>query len=119
MQVSIKYLFFNPYYFFLRNYLNCTFDIHWLPFKSRCAYCTVPYNVIGRLENIEEDLHFIGKMAGVELGKEHRNKNVGGNTHELADKYFGLLDKKVVMELFKLYRVDFEMFGYTVDTFLN
>ena len=58
-------------------------------------------------------------MAGVELGKEHRNRNLGGNTYELAGKYFGLLDKKVVMKLFQLYRVDFEMFGYTVDTFLN
>ena len=66
---------------------------------------------------MEEDLHYIGKMAGLELGMEHKNKNVGGKTYELAGKYFGLLDKKVVMELFQLYRVDFEMFGYTVDSF--
>ena len=119
MPVTIKYIWFNPLDLFNRNYLNCTFDFHWLPFISRCAYCTVPYTVIGRLENIDEDLHYIGKMAGVEFGKEHRNKNEGGDTYELAGKYFGLLEKKVVMELFKLYRVDFEMFGYTVDTFLK
>ena len=83
-----------------------------------CAYCTVPYTVIGRLENLEEDLHFIGKITGVETGKGHKNKNEDGNTYELAGNYVAQLEKKVVMELFELYRVDFEMFGYTVDQFL-
>ena len=66
---------------------------------------------------MEEDLHYIGKMAGLEIGKGHKNKNLDGNTYELAGNYVAQLEKKVVMELFELYRVDFEMLGYTFDKF--
>ena len=68
---------------------------------------------------MDEDLHYIGQMAGVVFEKEHKNENEGGSTNKLAEKYFGLLDKKVVMQLYELYRVDFELFGYSVDPFLK
>ena len=103
----------------LRKYSSCDLDPHWLPFISKCGYCTVPYTVIGRIESIDEDLDFIGQMAGVEFEKEHKNENIGGSTEDLAVKYFGLLDQKVVMQLYELYRVDFELFGYTADRFLH
>ena len=32
---------------------------HWRPFNARCSYCDIPYNVIGRLETLEEDVRYI------------------------------------------------------------
>ena len=34
-------------------------DQHWRPFNARCSYCDIPYNVIGRLETLEEDVRYI------------------------------------------------------------
>ena len=98
---------------------TCTLDKHWLPFITKCGYCTVPYTVIGRLETMEDDLQYIGQMAGVGLKKVLRNKSSGGSTSSLAREYFRQLDRELVLQLYQLYRVDFEMFGYSVDQFFN
>ena len=105
------------YIAYLRTLSNCDLNKHWLPFISRCAYCTVPYTVIGKLETMDEDLHYIQQMAGVEFEPVKENQSSGGSTTDLARKYFEQLDNKVVQQLFELYRVDFEMFGYSVDIF--
>ena len=68
---------------------------------------------------MDEDLHYIGQMAGVEFEMVHKNQNGVGKKYELAKQYFGQLDKKVVLQLFELYRVDFELFGYTADSFIK
>jgi hypothetical protein len=36
-----------------------TIDGHWMPFNARCSYCDIPYNVIGRIETLEEDVQYI------------------------------------------------------------
>ena len=35
---------------------NCSLNLHWLPFTSRCQYCTIPYTAIARLETLDTDL---------------------------------------------------------------
>ena len=64
---------------------------------------------------MEEDLQYIRQMAGVKFELVKKNPSSGGSTIDLARKYFGQLNKNVVMQLYELYRVDFEMFGYSVD----
>ena len=68
---------------------------------------------------MDEDLSFIGQMVGLVFEKVQKNKNVGKNTNELSGKYFDQLPRSMVVKLFKLYKVDFEMFGYSVDSFLT
>ena len=34
-------------------------DAHWRPFHSRCAYCDVSYDVIGKMESFEEDVRYV------------------------------------------------------------
>ena len=34
-------------------------DVHWRPYNARCAYCDIPYNVIGRLETFDDDIKYI------------------------------------------------------------
>ena len=89
-----------------------------MPYIARCKYCTIPYTVIGKMETMEQDLHFISKMAGVELKQVHMFKSSGGKTSELARKYFKELSPGVVLELHNLYQIDFELFGYSVNPFL-
>jgi hypothetical protein len=73
---------------------------------------------VGKLENMQEDIHFIGQMAGVELESIVTNPS-SGNTSELAREYFSQLYKDDVEKLYQLYKMDFEMFGYSPDSYLN
>ena len=69
---------------------------------------------------MEEDLHYIGQMAkGVKFKKIESNTSGGGSTRSLARKYFGQLDRDLVMKLYKFYQVDFEMFGYSPEEYLH
>jgi hypothetical protein len=45
-----------------RKYYNVpcfTIDPHWRPLNSKCSYCDIPYDVIGRMETFEEDVRYI------------------------------------------------------------
>merc|ERR1712126_332349 len=54
-------------------------------FSNMCMHCTIPYEVIGQVETFNE-----------------------------VSKYFSQLTKTKFEELWKIYRLDFEMFGYNV-----
>ena len=96
---------------------SCDLDIHWLPFISRCGYCDIPYLVIAKAESFQTDQKFIGLLAGIEFGDVQFNPSSGGSTKSLSRKYFSQLDKETIDELYSLFKVDFEMFGYRPDEF--
>ena len=90
-----------------------------MSFISRCAYCDIPYAVLAKSETFEEDQKFIGQMAGVQFENIQAHKSDGGNTKDQTRKYFGQLDKSTIDQLYKFYRVDFEMFGYSPALYLD
>ena len=96
-----------------RDLSSCNVDTHWLPLISRCGHCSIPYTVVGKLETIQQDLFFIGRMVGVNFSSSATNPSSGGNTSSLAMEYFSKLDKEVVKQLYSSYRMDFELFGYS------
>ena len=104
---------------FFRKMSNCHLNVHWLPFTPQCAFCNIDYTAVGRLETLQEDLLYIGQMAGVELELISSNPSSGGSTSSLAQKYLSSLDRRTVTRLYQLYRVDFEMFGYSPDLYLD
>lgn len=98
---------------------KCGLDKHWRPFISRCGYCDVPYKIIAKAENFEADQKFIGHMANVTFEKIESHVSSGGSTKSLAKKYFSELETDVVLKLYKIYQVDFEMFQYSPDLFIE
>jgi len=96
---------------------SCRIDKHWRPFISRCGYCDLPYRVIAKAENFQDDQRFIGDLAGVQLDKVETHHSSGGSTRQLSKEYFSMLDTHTVNRLYKLYKVDFEMFGYSPDLY--
>jgi len=98
---------------------TCKLDKHWKPFISRCGYCDIPYTVIARAENIAEDQKYIGHMANVTFHKIESHVSSGGSTKDLARKYFSEMDIDTVKRLYQLYKVDFEMFGYSPDEYFK
>jgi len=96
---------------------SCRIDKHWRPFISRCGYCDLPYRVIAKAENFQDDQRFIGDLAGVQLDKVETHHSSGGSTRQLSKEYFSMLDTHTVNRLYNLYKVDFEMFGYSPDLY--
>ena len=90
-----------------------------MPFISRCAFCDVPYAVIAKTETFTEDQRFIGQLAGVQFENIQKHASGGGDTKELARRYFGLLSRRAGYLLYRLYQVDFQMFGYSPQLYLK
>ena len=47
------------------------------------------------------------------------HKSSGGDTKTLAKKYFSDLDLGTVKDLYEIYKVDFEMFGYSPQMYYD
>ena len=98
---------------------RCRLDKHWKPFISRCAFCDIPYKVITKAETFREDQRFLGQLAGVKFAQVLTHHSSGGETVDLARRYFGQLDRQTVEQLVKLYQVDLDMFGYSADLYIS
>ena len=82
-------------------------------------YCDVHYDVIGRLEDFNEDVLYISMkqnmtehlqmLSRVENGNRKRR---GEAQHQRIVKYMSQLNADMVEELYNLYQIDFEMFEY-------
>ena len=48
-----------------------------------------------------------------------KNHQGGMDTAQLAKKYFFQLERSLVKELYQQYRIDFEMFGYSPQLYLD
>ena len=46
---------------------RCHLDVHWQPYFANCCFCRVPYKYFVRMEELDTDVKFIGKMANVDF----------------------------------------------------
>ncbi len=100
-------------------------DVHLLCI-CRCAYCDIPYDVIGKMETFDDDLKYIATVAGISdliLEKEGAEQgvqlNMASNKEEDGTlKYFRQLNAGRKKQLCELYQYDFDMFGYSPDKYL-
>ena len=105
---------------------NCESKVnrHWRPFGFRCSYCDINYDVIGRMENWNDDFNYIIRKRGLEkffpIQKDdnlqyHATKQ---NTTQATIDNFSKLSKKQKEDLYKMFRIDFEMFNYNPEIYL-
>lgn len=92
-------------------------DNHWMPTWSQCSPCTFRPNVILHFENLAEEESWLSKdlPRGGKLSptvrNQRREKEVSAD--QLTAEYFSLLNHDDIEKLKKVYKKDFEMFGYT------
>ena len=105
-----------------------TVNGHWDTYSKKCLHCTVPYDVIGQLETFNEDLKYIVLKLGlenilpiedIEKWQENKSDYKTRNKKKEILQYFSQLTKSKFEELWKIYRLDFEMFGYDASDYLN
>ena len=97
--------------------------LHSRPYLPQCLYCDVDFDVIGKLEDFEEDVAYIAEKRNltehlrllnhVQQPKDQWNQEKGERSRkEKRDKYMSQLSPKMVQDLYELYKIDFEMFDY-------
>ena len=97
------------------------------PFSHYCSFCKVSYDLIGTMEDFEADVEFIARKMNISELLEHKDKRANqsqgskrfsGNQTERIAAHFSLLERDVKLKLYKLYKMDFEMFGYEYAQYL-
>ena len=95
---------------------------HWAPFWKECSLCdkqTRPEFIL-RLESFSQDLEQyldllnLGQFRGL-FPHTHNQKS----DPDLIRNLFGSLKKSEVTDLYDKYKLDHEMFGYNIQTYLN
>ena len=89
----------------------------------RCAFCSLPYDFIGKIETFTEDLLYVFDHARWKPGEKRPDSNLQTNTtpkkKNRTVQYFSQLGSMDKIELYKMYELDFEMFGYSADMYLD
>ena len=84
--------------------------------------CNISYQVIGRKETYEDDVKYIllkqnlTSLIPLESSKKTLHAVPKNVTAKKTD-YMAQLSKDQIEGLYKMYQIDFEMFGYDVDKY--
>ncbi|KAH6941273.1 hypothetical protein HPB50_015462 [Hyalomma asiaticum] len=91
------------------------YDLHWQLYSDRCKPCLVPYDFVGTLEDVPVMYSALGMNNSSRLWV---NKGPS-DTRNVALSYFSRLPRSKVARLYGVYAVDFMMFGYSAEEYLN
>ena len=73
--------------------------------------------MIVKLETFNEDKTYVSKLFGLEFQEIQARKSAGGSTAKVSKEYFSMLDNTTVERLYNIYKIDFEMFGYSFQEY--
>ena len=96
---------------------------HWRPFAYKCAYCDIQYDVIGDLNTFHEDMKYVILKNNLEnllpIPDQKHDTDYVLKTKNLTLMYFSQLDKSQKDQIYKMYRLDFDLFGYDASMYLR
>ena len=114
---------------------------HWRPQFLNCNYCGINYDMIGRVETLNKDLEYISDINDIQFitskgdkfevnpsGGEKSNKKEAISQNDKKKRktsteiktmeYFATLSSTQLNNLYTLFQMDFEIFGYSVYPFV-
>ena len=126
----------------LKKWSNHQCNEHWQPQYMHCDYCEIKYDIVGRVESLEVDLKYIAHMNNFtsllpdDENKYHVHPSGGDRFSPAPDvtksdlmkeqkkikkvkRYFSLLNSNQLKDLYNMYQIDFEMFGYTEEPYVS
>ena len=108
-------------------------DDHWIPYYLFCTPCLLNYDIIAKVETYLEDQLYIIRALGLESIRprwRHRSASSGlqqppqqqlpasASASSTAAKYFSQLNESELRALYNKYKLDFELFDYSVEDYL-
>ncbi|XP_071551535.1 carbohydrate sulfotransferase 10-like [Panulirus ornatus] len=86
----------------------------WQSTLRRCTPCHIKYNMVIHYETLWHDVQWVWKQAG--LGSLNTTDYVVYHlTPEVRRQYFSELTVAQILELYKKYKLDFQLYGYTLE----
>ncbi|RXG68346.1 Carbohydrate sulfotransferase 11 [Armadillidium vulgare] len=94
---------------------------HWIPYYLYCTPCFIDYDIIAKFETLYEDQVFIIAKSNLQdkISPKWKRLSKGGRTSYVAEKYYSTLSKELLLKLYDKYKLDFDMFDYNLDEYLN
>ncbi|XP_039277891.1 carbohydrate sulfotransferase 11-like [Nilaparvata lugens] len=94
-------------------------DMHWTPIIEFCTPCHIEFDIIAKFETLHEDQKYLIDLAGLGhiIKPEWKNPSKGRNTKEVISTYFSQLTIRQMIQLYNIYRFDFEVFDYSLDDY--
>lgn len=116
-------------------------DDHWIPYYLFCTPCLLNYDIIAKVETYLEDQVYIIRALGLQDSIrprwKHRSSSSSAGSpqdspqdlraslppsslpvNSIGRKYFSQLNESELRALHEKYRLDFELFDYSVDDYL-
>lgn len=97
-------------------------DPHWAPFTPRCRPCSMRYDVIVKVETLDQDLEALLPRMGLaawSFPKRNVKARRKDTRRQTAAEYFSELSRQQVLQLYAIYMYDFELFGYKLEGFTD
>lgn len=99
---------------------NQILDMHWTPISEFCTPCLFDFDIIAHTETLQEDQEFIIHKANLENIIRPEWKNPGrGSTSDQIKAYFSQLTQAQILQLYHIYKYDFELFNYSFQGYLE
>lgn len=104
------------------------FDEHWRPFTAECAPCEMNYQIILKMESLEEEQLFLATKLNLldylfalsSTGWLMQNTNPNGRTErKYAEQYYREVPKQLLQQVYMLYEADFRLFDYSPKKYFN
>lgn len=95
-------------------------DMHWTPITEFCTPCMFKFDVVAKIETLDEDQQYVIEKAGLKEVLQSQWKNAGhGPTSDHVAKYYAKLKRSDILRLYKLYKYDFQLFNYSIKEYLE
>jgi hypothetical protein len=82
-----------------------------LTIYDMCFPCNIQYNLIGTFENLVDDSNYVLKTIGADF--QFPMESTLSETKELMSKYYGQIEKDVLLKITQYYLKDMTLFGYS------
>ncbi|XP_045612542.1 carbohydrate sulfotransferase 8 [Procambarus clarkii] len=91
----------------------------WTPYWVQCGVCANDFQLIMKLETMEDDERFLVTLADLQELKEiHERRNAKSSSSTSHHHYFKQLSTQQMLQLHQRYLLDFQLFGYSLDEYL-
>ncbi|CAL4067286.1 unnamed protein product, partial [Meganyctiphanes norvegica] len=98
--------------------VNC-----WQPYWVQCSSCNKDHNVIMKLETMKEDERFLFTISDLKELKQLKQsewrhlQNVSST--DAAPDFYRQLTRRQMTDLYNSYKLDFQIYGYTIQNYLD
>ena len=97
------------------------FDEHWGSFTELCNICYAEFDYIGKYESLIDDSRNILTLLNVTdfiKFPENNTDNYKKRSGKLISDYFKMVPRRNILQLYEVYKYDFEAFGYNISSII-